>query len=158
MNERDITTALTKSLKSELKGAKIIKHSDRATSSIPDMTVSWRGNTYWLEIKFRRPGKAYKDVIGIDQLITCGELSTTTNNKCWVVCYELDKTKRLTIWQPRRLAAEVFPRMSHDERMGLEYIDTRPWLRDHRATLDKFGVSRYDGWLHEEVAALIREF
>lgn len=55
MNEATLSTALVKTLRTELPGSVVFKHSDKVTSGIPDITVTWNGRTTWIEVKFANP-------------------------------------------------------------------------------------------------------
>jgi hypothetical protein len=55
MNEKTLVSALKKILHRELPGAVIFKHADAYTAGIPDLSVTWRGKTTWLEVKYVAP-------------------------------------------------------------------------------------------------------
>jgi hypothetical protein len=55
LNESKLRSALTKILTHELPLAKILRHEDKYTAGIPDLSVTWRGYTIWLEVKYANP-------------------------------------------------------------------------------------------------------
>ena len=55
MNELELQKNLISAIRLGLRGSVVFKHSDRLTSGIPDLSVSWLGRTTWLEIKFANP-------------------------------------------------------------------------------------------------------
>lgn len=64
--ESHYSGTLAKALRNALQGAVVIRHSDTFVAGIPDMSVTWAGQTYWLEVKVRRPGRSIssRDVQG----------------------------------------------------------------------------------------------
>ena len=57
MNEAGLKGQLAKSLRAELPGAVVYRHEDSFTAGIPDLSVTWRGRTVWVEVKLDRPGR-----------------------------------------------------------------------------------------------------
>ena len=55
MNEAALVGRLLKKLRTSYPKAVVIKHADRITSGIPDISISWHGKTTWLEVKFANP-------------------------------------------------------------------------------------------------------
>ena len=55
MNEKSLVLALVKVLRVELQNCVIFKHADRVTAGIPDLSVTWRRRTTWLEVKYANP-------------------------------------------------------------------------------------------------------
>ena len=51
MTESDYTAELVKKLKVQVKRGLVLKHCDRYTKGIPDLTVTWHGLTTWFEAK-----------------------------------------------------------------------------------------------------------
>lgn len=97
MTEKDLTATCRRELQQGLAGALVLKHNDRMTSGIPDVSVSWKNATTWLEFKIHsvkwRPG----------QLETCVQLERQTQ-RCWIVVYDRWDT---TIYRPSRWPVEV---------------------------------------------------
>jgi hypothetical protein len=52
MKESTLVTQLKKALMTGLPGAVVFKHHDAITAGIPDLSVTWRGSTTWLEVKY----------------------------------------------------------------------------------------------------------
>jgi len=55
MNELKLEKELTKQLGERLRGSVVLRHKDYLTVGIPDMSVTWRSKTTWLEIKYAKP-------------------------------------------------------------------------------------------------------
>jgi len=51
MTESDLTKRFIEALRRTMPGAVVFKHADAWTAGIPDLTVSWRGVTTWVEVK-----------------------------------------------------------------------------------------------------------
>lgn len=159
MKERTFSTNLMKRIAKDLRGSKTIKHSDRATTGVPDLSTSWMGYTHWVEDKCLRVGRTLKEIVAHLQVITCHELSVTTNGRCWIVVYE-ETPRRTVIWQPRTLAAKLWPKIVLGEPTGdagesyaqsaVEDVNFDTWIR-------REGVIRFDGWQHGAVTKLIRD-
>jgi predicted HAD superfamily Cof-like phosphohydrolase len=56
VNEATLVQQLAKALRAEMPGCAVQKHNDASTAGIPDLSITWRGRTAWLEVKFDRPG------------------------------------------------------------------------------------------------------
>ncbi len=63
MTESEIQKEFTKSLRANIPGAVVIKHSDGITSGIPDNSVTWHYRTSWIELKVERNGKRIEKLI-----------------------------------------------------------------------------------------------
>lgn len=55
LSEAKLVAALMKALGPELPGYVIIKHHDTITAGVPDLSVTGRGRTTWLEVKYANP-------------------------------------------------------------------------------------------------------
>ena len=55
MTEATLKSALVKDLRYFLPGYVILRHEDRITHGIPDITVTGSGKTTWIEAKFANP-------------------------------------------------------------------------------------------------------
>jgi NTP pyrophosphatase (non-canonical NTP hydrolase) len=55
VNEATLVKELEKALKAEMRGCTVQKHNDASTAGIPDLSVTWRGRTAWVEVKYDRP-------------------------------------------------------------------------------------------------------
>lgn len=62
MTEATLKGALVKTLREVLDGFTILRHEDRFTSGIPDLSVSGMGRTSWYEVKFANPGFEMKGI------------------------------------------------------------------------------------------------
>lgn len=62
MTEADLTNELMAALRQESRKAVILKHADRFTFAIPDISVTYLGVTHWLEVKYIR--KSYRELLG----------------------------------------------------------------------------------------------
>lgn len=82
MTESRLMAACLKMLRAELPGAVIFKHADARSSGVPDVSITWRGKTIWIEFKF---GSTIKWANGLQQL-TCRRLAHA--GACWVVLYK----------------------------------------------------------------------
>jgi hypothetical protein len=54
MNEATICSKLVQEYKAQLIGCVTIKHADRATIGVPDLSLTWSKRTSWQEIKYLR--------------------------------------------------------------------------------------------------------
>lgn len=55
MNEKTLLLKMVKQLNKDLPNATIFKHADRVTAGIPDVSVTWKRMTTWLEVKYANP-------------------------------------------------------------------------------------------------------
>jgi len=55
VNEKTLVGQLKTTLLIDLPGSVVIKHADAFTSGVPDLSVTWKGKTSWLEIKYANP-------------------------------------------------------------------------------------------------------
>lgn len=55
MNEAKLNQDLKKALKLAFPSAVVLKHNDRTTSGIPDLSITYLGSTTWLETKLADP-------------------------------------------------------------------------------------------------------
>lgn len=82
MNESKLRSALTKSLTKELPRAKVLRHEDKYTAGIPDLSVTWRGYTIWLEVKYAK--NSLKRGKAIQQYTTNWLMQ---QGLCWYIIY-----------------------------------------------------------------------
>ena len=54
MTEANLSKNLVLALKKRMPGSVVFKHNDRITAGIPDISVTWRGRTVWIEVKAGR--------------------------------------------------------------------------------------------------------
>lgn len=87
MNEGTLTkTFMDLAVGTLTRPVKVIKHNDRSTGGIPDVTVIWNGPTSWLEFKYLEPKQTVHDELKPLQLETCVDLEKASQ-RCWVVAY-----------------------------------------------------------------------
>jgi hypothetical protein len=158
LNERSITTNVLKQTAQHIRGAVIIKHADRATSAVPDFSVSAYGCTWWVEMKFLREGRRLKDVVKTNQLVLGNEIHTATNGRCWTVIFE-EKPQRVTVWTPRALFAHLNPKLAGESTTIWSKpaeIDALPAHAPGKlqGLLNVYGAFSVFGWPYETVAKL----
>lgn len=97
--ESQLTTGLLKELRSSLPGAVILKHADRFTFGVPDVSVTLFGVTSWWEIKNANPD--FRS-IGIQDLTA---LRLAGAGICHYIIYEsTPKCQRTLIVHPKDIA------------------------------------------------------
>jgi hypothetical protein len=162
VTERDLVEGIQTAIKIEpvLRGAVAFKHAEVLTAGIPDLSVTAHGVTAWLEVKYLRRSKQLKDIIKELQIITCFQLAQHSGGRCWIAVYEERQPRWLTIWQPRCLAATLWPKMSIEpiSTPGVHVWDgpktffgMEPW-----DAIRFYGAIRVEGHDHAMVAKLIR--
>lgn len=162
VNETYITGQVMKRAKSILRGSVVLKHCDKATSAIPDISIAYLGPTAWIEMKYLRKGETIKRIIDMDQLILCNELATMTEGRCWIVVYEEDP-HRITIWVPQVLFRNLYPHLSitgpwknlHTEPIDTAWSNLKPL--GLAATIQACGAIRVPGWSYDVVAHLVKQ-
>jgi len=50
-NEKTLQAQLAKALRQAMPGSVVFRHEDVMTAGIPDISVTWHGRTFWLELK-----------------------------------------------------------------------------------------------------------
>jgi hypothetical protein len=146
-SERKHTAKMMLATRNLLRGAEVIKHADRFTKGVPDVTSSWMGATYWLEDKWLQAGQHYKDIIDVAQMMRCHSLATTTNGKCWYVVFE-ESPNRTSIWTPVTLAracGQFFPILSPKRGALLEPIEG---VRVFNSTVGQHRILQSSGMIH----------
>jgi hypothetical protein len=91
VNEATVRANLTRQLRFELRGAVVFRHEDFRSGGIPDTSVTWKGLTIWLEIKYANP----RIISRGNQKETAKRLAKTSH--CWFVVYEEIKGERRTV-------------------------------------------------------------
>lgn len=84
MHESRYSGGMVNHLREHLGGAVVLKHSDQLTGGIPDSSVSWCGQTFWLEVK--REGNEARGL----QSVTLRRLSAATGRAFYVVYSRTD--------------------------------------------------------------------
>lgn len=147
-NERKCTVELVKYLGPRMHGSTILKHSDRATSGIPDVTVTWWERTFWIENKHQKKGKTLAEINKTEQLVMCHELAMGSGGRCWISIYRDYPVKDLTIWQPRVLMAHLWPKIILGE-LSMEPAQINNFNVNVFNVLQATGAIRCSGWNHE---------
>jgi len=87
MNEAFVKANLTTYLRANLLRAVILRHEDRSTYGIPDLSVTMCGSTSWWEVKFANPDCRSRGA----QDLTMRRLGNV--GKAYYLIFEIDKTK-----------------------------------------------------------------
>lgn len=90
MTEAILKSQLMKVLRPALPGFVCIRHEDRITSGIPDISITGNKRTTWVEVKFADPKFASK---GIQELTA---LRLALAGHCVYVVYYADKFEQVT--------------------------------------------------------------
>ena len=144
MIESTIKSTLIKYLSEHLKRSKVLRHEDRLTAGIPDISITWNMNTSWLEVKLvtvvqRHNMSMYKLKARQQQTLTAVQLAVA-GGRCWHVLYviESDKTKSTWIVHPQSI-------LNGDHSGGYVYISIKV-LKGERVS----------GFQHDLVVEFIR--
>ena len=109
MKEADVCAALTKALRAALPGSDVWKVHDVSTKGRPDIVVTWRGFTTWLEVKLLRKGDSVEGCAKESPLQhrTMIQLQKQTYGRAWYVIYDLrdPKDKATFLFQPTDVLA-----------------------------------------------------
>jgi len=60
VNEAYLKRALKDALRVALPGCVVVRHEDKFTAGVPDLSVTWAGVTSWIEVKYERKGRLAK--------------------------------------------------------------------------------------------------
>lgn len=157
MKETPTTQKLMQQLRIDLRGCEMIKHHGGMTNSVPDLSVSWLGDTYWIENKILRPGETVKDIVRPKQLIKAQSLHITTMGKCWYTIYE-EEPRQLHIMTPAAVARRAWPRLI----FGTNYTTMHPNVGDQTQNLwlmlRAYGHLVVNDWNHAAVTRVIRGY
>lgn len=154
VNERTITVAVLKDLRSRLHGSEVLKHMDTGTRGIPDISVGLLDRTSWIELKYQRRGRSLKEINDAGQLSMCHRLAIVHRGRSWVVVYEEDPYQ-VTVWQPRALFAHLWPRVagpSDWSKIGIEPLmipATEFTKHDFHKLLDVHGAITINDWSYK---------
>jgi hypothetical protein len=121
VTERTLTTDLMHYLTIRYPRAAILKHSDRFTSGIPDLTISVKGHTTWFEIKYVRKGSSLEKELQPLQKFTCRQLWTATE-RCWIVAY-FEATRSIGIFAPHNLDEARLTAVGYDHTLVRQVIE-----------------------------------
>lgn len=117
--EANLKQSLVEALRQHLRGAVVIRHEDRFTSGIPDVSVTLLGLTSWWECKHACPSI---DSRGIQELTA---LRLAVAGYCRYLVWEEKKdVKRTMILHPNQLAGMVPEAFcaGFDHRWVVEYV------------------------------------
>lgn len=150
MTERYVTERLMEQFK-QLPEWEVIKHADKFTSGIPDMSVSGNGRTSWLELKLLKRGELAVNAVEPAQRITCCRLERATGGRCWVIVYRASRWEdSTTIYRPSQLNVPEPPEsLPHVQQSSTMIFETtrRLWHE---------GVIRWAGHRHDLVRAMVQ--
>ena len=96
--EARLKATLMKELREHLLGAVTLRHEDRFTSGIPDISVTWHGRTTWWECKHATPSLVSQGI----QELTLLRLAAAGHAR-YIVWQERRGVRRTMIVHPNRL-------------------------------------------------------
>lgn len=91
MTEKELKDRLVYWFRIRLPKAVVLRHEDKNTAGVPDLSVTYKGHTVWLEVKYANPGIEGRGL----QKFTCLRLSN--QGDCWYVIYEKAHGYRRTL-------------------------------------------------------------
>lgn len=101
-NETSLKGKLVIALKFDFPGAVVIRHEDHFTGGIPDISMTWRGRTVWLEVKHLNPRMKTKG------LQTDTAIRLSEEGYCWFIVYsEKNGIRKTLIVHPREFMRTV---------------------------------------------------
>jgi hypothetical protein len=126
MTEGTITQDLLGYLKKYLPGAVVLKHCDRFTTGIPDLSVSFKGNTFWFECKYEDMGKAtdmyvYRVLENKVQNETMRRLYRETNKAWFLIWVKMRQQLELVV-----MSAEIGAQLAQDPNNFIIMMDRGP--------------------------------
>lgn len=62
MREGKLKSDLVNRLRARLHGAVVLRHEDEATAGVPDISITHKRRTVWIEVKFANPRVRGKDI------------------------------------------------------------------------------------------------
>ncbi len=148
-----------------LRGSVVLKHADRSTTGIPDISVSWMGITGWTEMKYLRKRDTLKGINKVEQLVVCHQIYVATGGKCWVIVYQ-EQPKQVTIWTPRALFMHLWPKLAGPADDGRRVLGCNPLYAEEglaavtvntHAIMQAHGALRIPGWPYDVASRLIRD-
>src|SRR6266702_4491645 len=115
MNEAALKAELTKTARELLQGFVVLRHEDKSTYGIPDLSITGCWKTSWLEVKFANPDFNSKGI----QDLTLRRLSHV--GLAYYVVYQIDKDKDkfVHIVHPRDLVDWV---AKGEMRIGFDHL------------------------------------
>jgi hypothetical protein len=108
MTEKQLTADLRKEL--DRPGWLVLKHADKSTVGIPDLSVSGAGRVVWIEVKYVRPDSSVEREVTKHpaQWANMRLLEHATARKAFYVVYEEREPRKFTtsLWLPSELERE----------------------------------------------------
>lgn len=103
--ERSYTDRLMQTLNDKLPPPRLVlKHADKFTAGIADVSCSWNGSTNWIEVKRVRPGERLRSVVEMVQVVTGMQLAAATKGRAFFVVYGPRYTE---LWTPAKVLEEM---------------------------------------------------
>ena len=99
-NEAALKDKLVETFRKICPGAVVLRHEDKNTAGIPDISITWRRYTTWLEVKYANPSYTCRGL----QKFTCAKLEA--EGRCWFVIYD-QKRECVDIRRPINILNEV---------------------------------------------------
>ena len=97
MNEAYLKKRLKEALKKALPGCVVVRHEDKFSAGVPDMSVTWAGVTSWVEVKYQRTGRKVPPT-ALQELTLVG--LAATGAPAYLVTYvaaDLKRKRRATV-------------------------------------------------------------
>lgn len=127
MTEASVTQSLLTSLKRRFPAADVWKISDRATIGRPDVCLTRRGRSYWLEIKLLKKGDSLAKCSDELQRLTMRRLHRESKGRAWYVIYDARAKGKLTaIFDPELdVHAPLLLTSGFDHEQVAEFLEDR---------------------------------
>src|SRR6266699_3496021 len=101
MTEASLKSELVKMLREQLHGFVILRHEDKSTYGVPDISITGCGKTAWVEVKFANPDFNSRGI----QDLTLRRLSHVGIARYLIYELNKDKERLVHIVHPGDLAA-----------------------------------------------------
>ena len=102
MTEKELKDGFVRVFRTLVPAAVVLRHEDKNTAGIPDISITYRGRTVWIEVKYADP---FFDGRGLQKL-TC--LRLAVQGICWYLVYENRKGYRRTFFlQPKDVVEDT---------------------------------------------------
>lgn len=107
MNEAKLKSELMAVLRPHIPGAVCLRHEDKLTSGIPDISVTWGNRTSWWEVKYADPRLESKGIQDVTMMKLAG--AGTAN---YIIYYEFHDLQRVIIAEPRMVISNTGERVN----------------------------------------------
>lgn len=155
--EKKIEDELIAVLNKTIIGAEIIKHRDMVSGGIPDLSITWRVATTWVELKVLDWHEQLVDHIRPLQVPRLRSLSYNTNYRhAWLVAYRFGDRPQLEIYRPDNIG--VYQEWTGDTpgfNLEEKSLVLCPWHVEDLLNPKKFGMILFDGHDHLNISRLI---